>query len=329
MPPDLQLCPGLPAGTVLPGLELGYYRAFFRVTAPIRLPAYAGSLWRGVLGHALQDVFCRTRDFKCSGCRHRRDCLYGQLMETPPNPEVALMGNQASVPHPLILRVPAPGQPKTHGPGERVPLDFALFGMANYQLRALIEGFAAIAEREFGRDRGRLVLERVERQDPNQPDGPTRPVFEAGRFFDPGEPLVPQAAPMPRRVTVHLETPLRLKSRGEPVTAGGFNFEIFLRAVVRRVSMIHTFYGKKELEANYQKLWELAKQTRFSHCQVFPYRWARRSNRQNRTLRMDGLLGRFSLDLRGNEEVWPFLSQGRHLLVGKGTIMGMGRYRLE
>ena len=42
-------------------LPLARYRFHWRVSAPIHLPAYAGSMLRGAFGHALRRLACMTR----------------------------------------------------------------------------------------------------------------------------------------------------------------------------------------------------------------------------------------------------------------------------
>ena len=49
-------------------LPLARYRFHWRVSAPIHLPAYAGSMLRGAFGHALRRLACMTRQADCAAC---------------------------------------------------------------------------------------------------------------------------------------------------------------------------------------------------------------------------------------------------------------------
>jgi len=329
MPPDLHSPTVTPNPTRLLTMELGRYRAVFRVRTALRLPAYAGSLWRGTLGHALQEVFCQTRRFDCRPCELRRDCLYAQLLETAPDPKISLMRDQAMVPHPMVLHIPAPNHPVVHQPGARIELEFSLFGEANDQIPALIQGLTAMANRGFGRGEGRLGLERVELLDPALSQGPARLIFEGGCFYETGllpPAVLPQA---PDQIRINLITPLRLKQRGQMITGDRLDITCFIRALVRRISLVNTFHGRDPLSIHFEEVWEQARNTRIRQRALRHYKWARYSSRQKRTIRMDGILGHMTLDLRGQEALWPFLWWGQHLLMGKGTIMGLGRYSLN
>jgi hypothetical protein len=56
--------------------------------------------------------------------------------------------------------------------------------------------------------------------------------------------------------------------------------------------------------------------------------WTRYSSRQQTTMQMGGLTGRLGVDLGGHERLWPYLWLGQWTHAGKGTSMGLGRYRL-
>src|SRR5438093_6172889 len=54
--------------TPVPVLPLARYRLRFKPSGEGRLPAYAGSAWRGALGHALKKAVCVTRLSSCPPC---------------------------------------------------------------------------------------------------------------------------------------------------------------------------------------------------------------------------------------------------------------------
>lgn len=65
-------------------LPIGRYRAMFRASQPIHLPAFAGSAWRGAFGHALKRALCVTRMPVCAECALWRCCGYAYVFEPPP-----------------------------------------------------------------------------------------------------------------------------------------------------------------------------------------------------------------------------------------------------
>ncbi len=79
-----------PVPIALP-LTVSRHRLRFIAQEPLRLPAYAGSAWRGAFGHALKRLVCVTREPRCPDCLLYRSCTYPCLFETPPDPAVALL----------------------------------------------------------------------------------------------------------------------------------------------------------------------------------------------------------------------------------------------
>ena len=57
-------------------LTVSRYRLRFIAQEPLRLPAYAGSTWRGAFGHALKRLVCVTREPHCPDCLLYRSCSY-------------------------------------------------------------------------------------------------------------------------------------------------------------------------------------------------------------------------------------------------------------
>ena len=82
-------------------LPLARYRFHWRVSAPIHLPAYAGSMLRGAFGHALRRLACMTRQADCGACPLLRTCPYPGIFAPPPV-EHSL---QQTTPSHIVLRV--------------------------------------------------------------------------------------------------------------------------------------------------------------------------------------------------------------------------------
>jgi hypothetical protein len=158
-----------------PRIPVGRYRLHYRAADPVRLPEYAGSTWRGALGHALKRTVCVTHEPRCPACLLYTSCAYSYVFETPPPPGTAKMRLYPAAPHPFVIE-PAEG-------------------------------------------------------------------------------------------------------------------------------------GARELALTWRD-------------------WTRYSSRQQTTMQMGGLTGRLGVDLGGHERLWPYLWLGQWTHAGKGTSMGLGRYRL-
>jgi len=69
-----------PAPDLLPLVRL---RATLLAQDPLRLPAYAGSTWRSLLGHGLRQAACVTRARTCEGRLLASHCVYPRVFEPP------------------------------------------------------------------------------------------------------------------------------------------------------------------------------------------------------------------------------------------------------
>jgi hypothetical protein len=101
---------------------LGTYRFHCRFETPAFLPAYKGSTFRGVFGHALKEVVCAIGKTDCTDYLAGPQCLCHRVFETPARPPGRLAGRTPSPPHPFVIE-PPPLERKTFGtPGDQYDL---------------------------------------------------------------------------------------------------------------------------------------------------------------------------------------------------------------
>src|SRR6266496_6083232 len=86
-----------------PALPFARYRLRFKSSGRVRLPAYTGSVWRGVLGYALKKIVCVTHLDSCPPCLLYRSCPYPYIFETPPPLGAQKMRKYTAAPHPFLL----------------------------------------------------------------------------------------------------------------------------------------------------------------------------------------------------------------------------------
>lgn len=281
-----------PAASALPRLPLARYCLRLKPLGEVRLPRYAGSAWRGAFGRALRNTVCVTRLPSCADCLLLSSCAYPYIFETLPPPDAAKMRRYAAVPHPFVLDLPAAPD------GEIYSLGLTLFGRSDRHFPYVLHAMLVAAERGIGSARTRFSLERVDQQ---QGD-------EWAPIYRPGEPLtaqparMPEPTPMPPRARLVLETPLRLRRGEHYVRPEDFRFA----DLVRRAA------GVSPEAADLR--W---------------HDWTRYSSRQRTTMEMGGLLGAVDLDLTSMEPFWPYFWLGQWTHAGKGTTMGLGKYRIE
>jgi hypothetical protein len=130
-------------------------------------------------------------------------------------------------------------------------------------------------------------------------------------------------------LTLVLETPLRLKAEGRHVVPEQFRFGSLFSPLLRRISLLTAFHTDTPLQTDFAALTRTAQEIAVQSSQLRWHDWTRYSARQDTLLQMGGLLGEIRLSGTGLEPFWPYLWLGQWTHVGKGTSMGLGRYRIE
>jgi hypothetical protein len=340
--------PGGEAEALLPDpstrLPVGRYRLELVAEEPLRLPGYPGSAWRGALGHALRRTVCVTREPACTGCLLYRSCVYPYVFETPPPLGAAKMRRYPAAPHPFVLQVegdPAaeggPGvasaldaslAPRDVRAGEPVTLGLGLFGRANRELPYFVHALGQAAAGGIGGGRGRLALQAVSQQVRVQ--GPWAVVYEAGGALAAQPVSAPGPAPVAAgRARMVLATPLRLRRDDRYLGPEDLRFADLFSSLLRRVSMLTYFHTDTPLETDFAGLSAEARKVALLDPRLTWLDWTRYSSRQDTTLQMGGMVGEVTVDLSEHPRLWPYLWLGQWTHAGKGTSMGLGRYRLD
>lgn len=302
-------------------------RFVLETTEPARLPAYAGSAWRGLLGHSLRRTVCVTRQPTCDGCLLAGTCAYSVFFESPP-PTPDSAQRYTALPHPFVLDVDATAE-RDIGAGAALHLGMNLIGPATDLLPYLIQTMDRAGARGIGRARGRFALREVTAEQELGSDEWQR-VYDAGsgtyqRIT--GDHSVDLPRP-PEAVSVLFQTPLRIKRRGRFIGAGDFAVEDFLRHLHARLSDLSRFYGGVAREWRWPQAGTSAGTPRLRRSELAWSDWTRFSSRQNTAMQMGGLVGRIVLEGPGLAPCWPALWMGQWTHVGKGTSFGLGKYRL-
>lgn len=313
--------------TALSFPPLARFRFRFEAIEPIRMPAYPGSAWRGLLGQGLRRTACVTRQPTCTGCLLVHSCVYSTLFETPAPAGQAAQGYTA-MPHPFVLDIDPEASTQLE-PGADFDLVIHLMGSAIAQVPYLIHALAGAGERGIGTTRGRFRVCGVERE-PSLGSECWESVFDAERGeYRPtanGTPSIPAA---PDAVILHLLTPLRIKREGRFVGAAELTSPDLLRILYRRLRRLAELYGGDPDGFDARGLDTLAASLRLTPQRLHWHEWTRFSSRQNTLMQMGGLIGDILLDGPSVADVWAALWLGQWTHVGKGTAFGLGGYRVH
>jgi len=93
--------------------------------------------------------------------------------------------------------------------------------------------------------------------------------------------------------------------------------------------MISYFHTDTPLEIDFAGLIRTSEQVPIHEAELGWMDWTRYSSRQDTTMEMGGILGRFALSGRDLEALWPYLWLGQWTHAGKAATMGLGRYRID
>jgi hypothetical protein len=281
----------------------------------LNLPAYKGSAFRGLFGHSLRKVVCVTQMIDCRDCMLRDNCAYAYIFETANS-------RDEHVAHPFVLEPPLT-EAWLFPPRDTLQVKLILIGKAIDYLPYLIYTFREMGKRGIGAQRGKFWLKQVVA---GSPEGLLIYEHEKQQIHDgfARRNLMLIGDEPAKRLKLHLLTSTALKSDG--LIADHLNFMQILKAVIRRLKAL-SYYHNGRMDSFFNVDWDAAKEIRTVHSDLQWYNWERYSNRQKTKIAFDGLIG--SLEFEG--DLTPFtrlLRMGEVVHIGRGTVYGMGMYRM-
>lgn len=286
--------------------------AMYTVTRPFRAPFHRGGLLHGLLGWALREVAC-AEPSRCAGpCARPGQCAWSRLYAPPPRepPPHRLLAHVPEPPGPVVLRVPSPAAANL-APGDTFSFRLRLFGAdAESDVAVLERALASVTSFPIGREEGHLEL--------------SGPVFHA----PPREHVIAPGDARTTRLTVHFETPVRMKRESQPTKE--IDFALLFSTLWRRLTMLcalYGHYGAADDEA-FEQLRAVAPTIRTVSHDLRPLQWEHLSTATGERKVLRGLLGHIVFE--GNLGLFlPALAGGEVVHVGGATGFGLGRMRVE
>jgi hypothetical protein len=319
---------------MLSTLALGRYRFVLEATTPLRLSAFAGATLRGGFGHVFKRSVCLWPPGDCPRCLLKNSCAYPYVFETAPPPDSAKLRGLDQVPRPYVIE-PDPEARGLYRPGERFAFGLVLVGRAIDYLPYFVFTFRELGRAGLGTGRGQFEVAEVHAEGLDE----TRCIYRAadGVLHGDGPRIsgADLAAPYQgdlssKRLTVHFLTPTRIRSDG--VVQAEVSFQDLVRALLRRLSSLCYFHCGRELALDFQGLIERASTIRTLESRLHWQDQERYSGRQRQRIDMGGVVGTVMYEAPDAEALrvyLPLLAAGARVHVGKGAVMGLGRYRVE
>lgn len=307
-----------------PPLRYADLRFVLTPKKPYTLPPFLGSTLRGGLASALKKVSCVARRRpSCSECDFRHACYYALLFETQRPQWAELMPKMETVVHPIVLEPPL--KPSKKDSTEPIIFIVRLFGRATNASPFVIEACRRLAVYGLGKDRFPFELEEVR-------DSTKRGalLFHKNGIEHSSYPRLKTISceldRPPAQISLYFLTPTRLVKDGKLLRTP--TVEALVRAIVFRIKAIAYFHDATRWDFDVETLREAIKGITITHSQTSFQRLQRVSTRQQRKVPLDGFVGRIRLSGESLKILHPLFVAGQVLHIGKGTVFGLGWYRL-
>ncbi|QLQ32195.1 MAG: CRISPR system precrRNA processing endoribonuclease RAMP protein Cas6 [Candidatus Thiothrix singaporensis] len=304
-------------------LPLAIYRFQYETLDDLQLPEHPGVLWHSVFGKALRNLVCVAKGTDCAACMFLHQCDYTHLFLGTRPPDSEIMRKYTTVPTPHVFRPLLEGATELQS-GQRLETNVILPGEVNSKLPQLIRALYGAGIGGLGKQRSRIRLHQVTQ---HTPEGAEKDLLVNGQLVYALPPGQVRCAAAPATARIKLLTPY--KPSGKADNGQGVDVGRFLMAIIRRVDLMQYFYSGHKLEADFQHLKALTESVPVLGQALRRHSHERYSAASQQIKDASGYTGQITLDLRGHEELWPFLCIGQWLNVGKNASMGFGRYAVE
>lgn len=282
------------------------------------LPEYLGSTLRGALAMAMRRTVCSDLRAACGGCKYHKSCAYASLFEPQVEEALPNLKGVKEVPRPFVLRPPLVGTPLL----PELVFEIVLFGNSWHFLPHIVFALQTMSEEGLGAGRDKFEFRRVTCGD--------ELIFDAkvGKLRSMGNPLgedtlFGSSQGPAKGLTCEFLTPLRVKYQSH--LGPELTFEVFLRALMRRISTLARLYCGFEPDVPYKEMVSCSKEIVMTRNELKWKEWQRYSNRQKTRMQMGGMTGLVTYE--GDLTAFrPLVNLGRYTHAGKGTIFGLGRY---
>lgn len=295
----------------------------------LELPPFSSSSFRGAFGHVFKELTCAYKGRPCSGCPIQQQCPYTYIFETKPPQESKIFKNFENVPRPYVF-ITEFDQKTDFRPGEQIEFKLLLIGGAIPYLPYFVHSFEILGRIGIGKRKKEFKLVHVEQVDMKEQvsyqiyNGDTK-MLKSVNLFLTGEDLIQRANKINvNRVTIHFETPLRMRYKGR--FTDNPQFHLLIRNAVRRISSCLYFHHGKELKMDYTRLFAMAEGVHLEKNESHWVDWERYSARQEMKMQLGGIIGQATYEGELNGFI-PWLVAGQVLHIGKQTAFGLGKYR--
>ena len=303
-----------------------------RATEEIHLPPYKGSALRGGFGNVFKKVCCTVKNQDCLHCSLKQNCAYAYIFETPNHNELHTHYNADYYPHPFVIEPPVENK-TSYAPGEILNFSVILFGTGIQFLPYFIYAFDQFGRTGLGKGKGKVILENTTSVE-NLASMETKQIYDVQSKILQGNYTVweyekmrlPTALFQNSIIQIKFLTPTRITVKGK--LANQFSFELFLRTLLRRISLLGKIHCNSDWNLPYYDIFEYARENvAVQKDSTMWVDWERYSSRQKTRMKLGGLAGEIVFQ-GAIEPFYKLLMLGQYAHLGKNTSFGLGKYVL-
>lgn len=298
----------------------------------VYLPSYKGSTLRGGFGYAFKRKMCIETEKQCNNCILRESCIYFHLFQSSPSVDMNVK-KKVNISRGFILEPPFETK-KVYVEGENIVFTLTLVGKAIESLPYIITAFDELGKIGIGKGKGKYLLKEAKcfknndcipiYTEGNKILANNLPLFTIQDILDECKEYKNR-----EKLTIEFLTPTRIKYRGK--LTNNLDFHVFVANLLRRIFLLSRYACGKPLGLDYNGLIEKSKKVTITESNLIWYDWERYSKRQDTRMKPRMKLGGF----KGNitycgklNDFILFILLGSYVHVGKGTVFGLGKYRL-
>ena len=257
-----------------------------------------------------RSVACGTPDLNCDACKKQGSCdWYFVFSQDCAEDSFALKRHQKPA-LPFAFSFPWHAVATAQNVAGMIELRLSVVGRAISSLEMLLAGFSLLTES------GSLAGCVVEEVGSRNLQGDIQPLKNGNLSLLSSAWIIEPSFNRNNHFEIILSSPLKLLSGGKQTSS--FDFALFARSVMRRVSSLAYYYGGYEFEADFT---DLSRQVATVACIDNNFELTGQN-------KLSGMMG--SGTFEGNlEGILPFLKLGTYVNVGKLSAFGMGCFKLN
>lgn len=301
-------------------LPLYFLKLTLSFEEPPHFSEYPPFILRGSFGYHLRRAVCITRNEDCQDCIVFKTCPYTLIFNTTSFEPIRIFGSMNKLPHPLML---SPDFASIRSDDQETIVYMTLFGKSIPYLPYLLLTFENMGKYGMGKHKQRFEVIKTQYYAGDQQEWKT---FD--RIKPPENTMLftPDETALSNPVTLHFYTPTNILSKKR--TTKSLSFEVIIRALLRRYSLLSTVFQDTPLKLDFPSIIQASKEIQCIHSDLSFHYLVRYSRRQSDSIHMNGVIG--SVKYEGDFS--PFrelLTMGQYIGIGKHTIFGFGKYRIN